>query len=187
MMSLSRTRLLRGLGLVGILAAIAGVGTVFAQPAGYEGHVGELKGVAEVQGSYQYYFNEQLSSFHVNGWKDADGIVHGQYHASLPALGLRLRGPVTCLNVDGNRAWIAGGADEIWSASQDFNWVLNSETWFMVIDNTDFNNVAAQNPDITTSIGAAEAPAGTDWCNMMPDPRFPFPLFSGNAIVRDGQ
>jgi hypothetical protein len=186
-MKLGRGRLIRCLGLLAALAAIAGAGTVFAQAPAYKGHIGELKGVAEVQGSYEYFYNGELSSFHVHAWKDADGVVHGDYYASLPAIGLRIKGPVTCLNIEGNRAWIAGTADTIWSADQDFNWVLASETWFQVRDNSNFNNVAAANPDITTSIGAAPAPAGVDWCNEMPEMRFPAPVYSGNVIVRDGQ
>ena len=175
----------RAFGLLVGLAVILGGGTVLAQPVAYEGHIGDLRGVAEVQGSWEYFYQGELSSFHVNAYKDADGAVHGHYYASLPALGLRIRGPVTCLNVDDNMAWIAGGADQIWSESTDFNWILASETWFLVIDNTDYNSVSAENGDITTSIGAAAAPAGTDWCNEMPEPRFPNQVFSGNIIVRD--
>lgn len=155
-----------------------------AQPPAYQGHIGELRGVADVQGSWQYLYQDQMSSFHVNAYKDADGVVTGHYYASLPAVGLRIRGPVTCLNVEGNTAWIAGGADQIWSESIDFNWVLESETWFMVIDNSNFNGPGAENGDITTSIGAAAAPAGTDWCNEMPEPRFPAQVLSGNIVVR---
>ena len=180
-------RYVRALGLLLGIAVILGGGTVMAQPVAYEGHIGELRGVAEVQGSWQYLFRDQMSSFHVNAYKEADGTVQGHYYASLPAIGLRIRGPVTCLNVEDNMAWVAGGASQIWSESIDFNWVLDSETWFLVIDNSSFNGPAATNADITTSIGAAEAPAGTDWCNEMPGPRFPFKVLSGNIIVRDGQ
>jgi hypothetical protein len=167
------------------LAVLLGGGTALAHPPAYKGHIGELRGVAEVQGSWQYLYEGEMSSFHVSAYKDADGTVHGHYQASVPAIGLRIRGPVTCLNVEGNMAWIAGGADQIWSESIDFNWVLSSETWFLVIDNSDFNGPAAANADITTSIGAAAAPAGVDWCNEMPGPRFPFQVLSGNVIVRD--
>ncbi|CAN5660993.1 hypothetical protein BH23CHL2_BH23CHL2_20680 [soil metagenome] len=186
-MRLIRKRYVRAFGLLAVVAVILGGGTVLAQPSAYKGHIGELQGVAEVQGSWQYYFRGELASFHVHASKDAEGNVEGHYYASLPALGLRIRGPVTCLNVVDNRAWIAGGADQIWSAETDFNWVLSSETWFQVLDNSDFNGPAAANADITTSIGAAAAPAGMDWCNEMPDMRFPFQVMSGNVIVRDGQ
>lgn len=182
-----RGNAIRTLGLLAVLAVIGGGSAVLAQPVAYKGHIGDLRGIAEVQGSWQYYYQGELSSFHVDAWKDADGNVEGHYYASLPALGLRIRGPVTCLNVADDRAWIAGGADQIWSAHTDFNWVLASETWFQVLDNSNFNGPAAANADITTSIGAAEAPAGTDWCNEMPDMRFPFQVMSGNVIVRDGQ
>ena len=170
-----------------MLAVIAGGGTALASPPAYKGHVGELQGVAEVRGRWHYNFRGELSSFHVNASKDAEGNVEGTYYAALPALGLRFRGPVTCLNVEGNMAWIAGGASELWSEDTDFNWVLDSETWFLVIDNSDFNGPSAANADITTSIGAAAAPAGVDWCNEMPGPRFPFQVLSGNVVVRDGQ
>jgi hypothetical protein len=181
-----RSRLVRTLGLLGMIVAVVGGGTALADPVAYEGHIGELSGVAELQGRYTYLYQNQPAMFSVHAWKDADGTVHGQYFAWLESLDLRIRGTVTCLNIQGNRAWVAGSAEEVWS-SQDFNWVLASETWFQVFDNTDFNDAAAENADITTSIGADVAPAGTDWCNAMPEPRFPYKVLSGNVIVRDGQ
>jgi hypothetical protein len=181
-----RDRLARTLGLFGLIVAIVGGGTVLADPVAYNGHIGELQGVAEVQGRYTYLYQGQPAMFSLHAWKDADGTVHGRYFAWLESLDLRIRGTVTCLNVQGNRAWIAGTADEVRS-TQDFNWVLASETWFQVFDNSDFNDAASENPDVTTSIGAADAPAGTDWCNEMPEPRFPWNVLSGNLIVRDGQ
>ena len=150
-----------------------------AQPI--RGDYAPPKGVASASGRYMFLANAQPVMFIYSAWKEEDGSVHGSYWYWQSSINVIAWGDVTCLNVRDNRAWFAGNVHGI-RGNQDFAWLVGSESWWQVFDNSYYGL-----PDVSTGLGAAAAPAGEDWCNDMPEARFPWDLMNGNLVVRDNQ
>ena len=83
----------------------------------------------------------------------ADGAVFGSYYYWQQSINLTVWGPVTCINVVGNHAWMAGNVEGV-SGNPDFADLVGTESWWQVFDNTYYGM-----PDVSTGLGAAAAPA----------------------------
>ena len=122
-----------------------------------------------------------LKKFTFEAKLEADGSVDGHYlYRDLEdGVPFEASGPITCLVVKGNHAWLGGLIDE----SNDPTYV-GQDSWFQVIDNGGGRHSP---PDITTLLGVSPV-AGTaqDYCNRAPNPRFPWPVTHGHIEVRPG-
>jgi hypothetical protein len=109
----------------------------------------------------------------------ADGSVTGRYnHRSFDdGQPFYVRGPLTCLTVIGNRAWV-GGLIEASSEPALVGW----DMWFQVQDNGEGGGGP---PDWTTLVGASpEAGSAQEYCDEAPEVLFPFDIERGNIQVR---
>jgi hypothetical protein len=120
-----------------------------------------------------------LQTFTFEAKLQADGSVSGQYHYRDLEDGVPFdaSGPITCLVVHGNHAWLGGTI----TASNDPSYV-GQDSWFQVIDNGEGANDPS---DVTTLLGASDV-AGTAqaYCDASPNPHFPWPVQLGNIQVR---
>lgn len=110
----------------------------------------------------------------------ADGSVDGHYeHRSVDdGVPFYVRGPLTCLNVQGNRAWVGGIIEDSSEPG-----LVGAEMWFQVQDN---GEGARSDADWTTLIGASFEPGSAqEYCDNAPDVLFPFEIEHGNIQVRD--
>ena len=120
-----------------------------------------------------------LQSFGFNARVNADGSADGWYTYRDVEDGLVFdaKGPVTCLTVIGNDAWIGG----VIEASNDPT-VTGLGAWWHVTDNGEGANDPA---DITTFLGIGSLAATQAFCDNHPAYRFPFAIDGGNIQVRD--
>lgn len=110
----------------------------------------------------------------------ADGSVSGHYeHRSFDdGEPFYVRGPLTCLNVQGSQAWV-GGLIEDSSAPG----LVGAEMWFQLEDN---GEGAHAEPDWTTLVGASfEEGSAQEYCDDAPEVMFPFDIEHGNIQVRN--
>lgn len=141
--------------------------------------------VASASGNSQFEIHDMFGfelidvrTFAFNVQKRADGTVTGRYeHRSFDdGEQFYVRGPLTCLNVDGGRAWV-GGIIEDSSLPPVIGW----EMWFQVEDN---GQGAGDPPDWSTLVGASPAAGSAqEYCDDAPDVNFPFNIEHGNIRV----
>jgi len=107
----------------------------------------------------------------------ADGSVHGrfQYTQVRDGVELMVRGSLTCATIEGNHVW-AGGIIEDSSRES----LIGLDMWFQAQDNGE----PGAGADMSSTIGAAAAPAGQQYCDDAPPVRFPFLVEHGNLQVR---
>jgi hypothetical protein len=121
----------------------------------------------------------ELKSFTFQAKLERDGSVLGHYSYRDVEDGVPFdaSGPITCLVVDGNHAWLGG----IVEGSNDPTYV-GQESWFQVIDN---GEGAHMPPDVTTLLGVSPVPGSAQgYCDAAPSPRFPWPVAQGSIQVR---
>jgi hypothetical protein len=85
-------------------------------------------------------------------------------------------GPVTCLTVVGNDAWIGAVIRKANDPSYD-----GLGAWWHVTDNGEGAHAA---PDVTTFMGAGSLADTQSFCDNHPAYRHPFPIDHGNIQVR---
>lgn len=104
-----------------------------------------------------------LFRFHME--KKANGETRGRYYYNFQAAGFAVRGPVTCVTVNGNQAWVGGTVESVESADPDRQSLVGLEMWWRSVDNGHGRHAA---PDSTTGLGFGFA-GGTitaeSWCN----------------------
>ncbi|HYP21157.1 MAG TPA: hypothetical protein VEY08_13880 [Chloroflexia bacterium] len=163
--------------------ALAGHGSGGVAQAGDGGVIESMTGSGHFTGS-----NGEFVSFAHNAVKQADGSVTGHYVINLRSLDAVFKGPITCLQVVGNRAWVGGIAESVTSSNPNLAAFEGQEMWFQVADNGEGAN---DPPDMTTSIGLTPVggPPGqaAAYCANMPPPRTFLVVEKGNIQVRDGQ
>jgi hypothetical protein len=147
---------------------------------------GDAAGVATAQGNASFTLHDvfglqtlELRKFSFNARRKADGRVTGRfdYHDVEDGAPFDAAGPLTCLTVQGNHAWLGGRVDTTNDPT-----VAGNEMWFQVIDNG-----GPRNPplDITTLIGVSPvAGSAQAYCDTAPAPRFPWPVTDGHITVR---
>ena len=132
--------------------------------------------------------NGELVTFSYNAMLHDNGLVTGHYQINLRSLDTVIHGPVTCLSVVGNRAWVGGIAEQIRSSNPGLAALEGNDMWFQVQDNGEGAN---DPPDRTTSVGVTPlgGPPGQAqaYCDAMPAPITFRPIEEGNIQVRDEQ
>ena len=143
--------------------------------------------VASASGNSQFKIHEMFGlelidvrvfAFNVN--KRADGSVSGNYehHSIDDGQPFSVRGPLTCLTVIGNRAWVGGIIADSSEPS-----LVGLEMWFQVQDNGEGSQADL---DWTTLIGASPVEGSAqEYCDNAPEVNFPFDIEHGNIQVRE--
>jgi hypothetical protein len=110
----------------------------------------------------------------------ADGTVRGWWRYDLWQAGQEttFSGPVTCLSVSGNRAWVGGPI----TASSDPTQV-GMGAWWQVADNGTGRHPVI--PDRTTFAGIGTMAQTIAYCNDQPAPHFIFDVQLGGVSVED--
>jgi hypothetical protein len=113
--------------------------------------------------------------------KRSDGTVGGQWRYRYFEAGVEttFSGPVTCLTVRGNRAWVGGPI----SASSDPS-QIGSGAWWQVVDNGTGRHPII--PDRTTFAGIGTLAQTQAYCDSAPEPHFIFDVQEGGVAVSDG-
>jgi len=121
----------------------------------------------------------ELQTFGFNARTEGDGSASGwyTYREVDDGVAFDASGPVTCLTVIGNDAWIGGPI----IASSDPT-VVGSGSWWHVTDNGEGSNAPQ---DITTFLGIGTAAQTQAFCDQHPAYRHPFPIDGGDIQVRD--
>jgi hypothetical protein len=142
----------------------AGEGVVASASGGYGFSGPVLGGFIEVQ---PFAWNVQIK---------ADGSVQGRYEYTQvrDSVELMVRGSLTCATIRGNQVWVGGVIEDSSRES-----LIGLDMWFQAQDNG-----TAGTPDMSSTIGAAAAPAGQQYCDDAPVVRFPFLIEQGNLQVR---
>jgi hypothetical protein len=120
----------------------------------------------------------ELQSFAFNAKTANDGAVDGwfNYHEIDDGAPFTANGPVTCLTVIGNDAWIGGVIRDSNDPTYD-----GLGAWWHVTDNGESSGT----PDVTTFMGAGSLADTQAFCDGHPAYRHPFTLESGNIQVRN--
>jgi hypothetical protein len=119
----------------------------------------------------------ELQNFGFNAKIKQDGSADGWYTYREVDDGVPISadGPVTCLTVIGNDAWIGG----LVRASSDPT-IVGMGSWWHVTDNGEGANSP---PDITTFLGVGTLGQTQAFCDMHPPYKHPFAIGGGNIQV----
>ena len=120
----------------------------------------------------------ELQTFSFNAKANGDGTADGwfNYHELDDGAPFTANGPVTCLTVIGNDAWIGAVIDNSNDPTYD-----GLGAWWHVTDNGEGAGTA---PDITTFMGVGSLADTQAFCDNHPAYRHPFPIDNGNIQVR---
>ena len=113
--------------------------------------------------------------------KLSDGTIHGHwsYHYYEAGVETTFSGPVSCLTVRGNRAWIGGPITESSDPTQ-----VGSGGWWQIADNGTGRHPVI--PDRTTFVGIGTIAQTEAYCDAAPEPRFIFDVQLGGVRVSAG-
>jgi hypothetical protein len=164
------------------IIAVGGAASAAAAPAGHGSSV-----AAQVDG--QTYVLLGPSVFGVTVQQDplayhaiklADGTVRGRWRYDYWQAGQEttFSGPVTCMSVSGNRAWIGGPITDSSDPTQ-----LGMGAWWQVADNGTGPHPVI--PDRTTFAGIGTMSQTIAYCNDEPAPHFIFDVQLGGLSVKD--
>jgi hypothetical protein len=110
----------------------------------------------------------------------ADDTVRGHWHYDYYEAGVltTFSGRVTCLTVQGNRAWVGGPIDHSSDPTS-----AGMGGWWQVADlGTGRHPIV---PDQTTFVGIGTLAAAQAYCETAPPPKHIFDVQSGGLTVRD--
>lgn len=112
----------------------------------------------------------------------ADGTVRGHWRYDYYESGAHLvfSGPVSCMAVQGNRAWVGGPIAKTTDPTS-----VGLGAWWQVADLGSGRHPVV--PDRTTFAGIGTLDATQAYCDSRPDPHFIFDVQSGGVVVRDLQ
>jgi hypothetical protein len=112
----------------------------------------------------------------------ADGTVQGVWRYDYYEAGVltRFSGRVTCLAVQGDRAWVGGVIDSTTDPTS-----AGLGAWWQVADLGSGAHPVI--PDRTTFAGIGTLQATQAYCDNRPDPHFIFDVQSGGVVVIDRQ
>jgi hypothetical protein len=161
--------------LLVIAAALATAGVAGASGAGGSANGGVHLTVHDVFGLQTL----ELQNFDFTAKVQSDGSADGWYTYREVDDGVPyvFKGPVTCLTVIGQDAWIGGVIEN----SNDPAYTGQS-AWWHVQDN---GEGAGDPPDITTFAGVGSAEETQAFCGAHNPFKHPFPIDGGNVQVRD--
>jgi hypothetical protein len=108
----------------------------------------------------------------------SDGLVRGHWTYRYYEGGVEttFAGPVTCLTVRANRAWIGGTITKSSDPTQ-----LGSGAWWQIADNGTGPHPVI--PDRTTFAGLGTLAQTQAYCDTAPDPHFIFDVQEGGVTV----
>jgi len=162
------------------IMVIAGVTPVAAGPAGHGTAVAaRVDGRTYVLlGPAVFGVTAQQDPLAYRAIKLIDGTVHGRWRYDYWQAGQEttFSGPVTCLSVSGNRAWVGGPI----TASSDPAQV-GMGAWWQVADNGTGRHPVI--PDQTTFAGIGTMAQTIAYCNDQPAPHFIFDVQLGGVSV----
>lgn len=168
-----------GFMLVTVVAALAVGATIASAEGGGNRVVASANGASFLTLENQFGIGViDVGPFTFEAMVHADGSVDGRYdYRSLEdGVPFDLRGPLTCVVIRGNRAWLGGIVEKA-----DPESIEGQEMWFQVADHGE----PGKNADVTTLVGVSEVPGSAqDYCDRAPEPRFPFVIDRGNIQVR---
>lgn len=149
--------------------ALAGGDGVVASANGDYGFSGEAAGSTFV-----------IAPFTWDVQVKADGSVKGRfdYRQVRDGVALSASGPLTCAFIEDDHVWVGGVIEASSRAS-----LVGLDMWFQARDNGEGANAA---PDMSSTLGAAAAPAGQQYCDDHPPVLFPFLVGEGNLQIRGG-
>jgi hypothetical protein len=161
-----------------IIAALALAAGVSASAGADEGVVASASGGYSFSGPLLGGFIE-VHPFTWNVEVRADGSAYGRYNYTQVRDGVELtvKGSLTCATIAGNQVWAGGIIEESSRAS-----LIGLDMWFQAQDNGEPGS--DETPDMSSTIGAAPAPAGQQYCDDAPQVRFPFFIEHGNLQIR---
>jgi hypothetical protein len=164
----------RSLALLAAAGVLAFVGTALADGGGPSATGGSHLVVHDVFGLHTL----ELQDFGFNAKIKNDGSADGwfDYRDVEDGTPFSTDGPVTCLTVIGNDAWIGG----VIRSSNDPT-VVGLGAWWHVTDNGEGRNAPA---DVTTFLGIGSLAQTQAFCDDHPAYRFPFAIDGGNIQVR---
>lgn len=153
--------------LVAAGSALAGGNGVVASANGGYGFTGEAAGSVFDIGPFTW--NVQIK---------ADGSVRGKFDYTQVRDGvpLTVSGSLTCAVIQDDHVWVGGIIEASSRAS-----LVGLDMWFQAHDHGEGANAE---PDMSSTIGAAAAPAGQQYCDDHPPVLFPFLVSKGNLQVR---
>jgi len=156
------------------LAALAVAGTALADGGGPSATGGSHLVAHNVFGLQTL----ELQNFGFNARIKSDGNADGwfQYRDVEDGTPFSANGPVTCLTVIGNDAWIGA----VIRSSNDPT-VVGLGAWWHVTDNGEGGNAPA---DVTSFLGIGSLAQTQAFCDDHPAYRFPFAIDGGNIQVR---
>jgi hypothetical protein len=162
------------------LIALAGVVVLVATGSAFAGGNGV---VASANGDYGFTGEAAGSVFDIGPftWNvqiDADGSVRGEfdYTQVRDGVSLTVSGSLTCAVIQDDHVWVGGIIESSSRAS-----LVGLDMWFQ---GHDYGEGANAEPDMSSTIGAAAAPAAQQYCDDHPTVRFPFLIGEGNLQVR---
>lgn len=137
--------------------------------------------VASVTGSAHYMSGGELRTMGFSAVQHADGSASGEYQVNIHAIDAYFHVTVTCLALEGNKAWVAGIIDR----TNHPVIVPGSVSYFWVVDD-------GEGPDAQDIMSTARINdvAGADrvFCTLKPDEAFSGlpgnPIVHGNIQVR---
>jgi hypothetical protein len=173
---------------VAVAAVLAGGGLIGAAAAAAAPHhdggspvVGQADGRTYVLlGPSVFGVTVQQDPLAYHATRLADGTVRGHWRYDLWQAGQETTysGPVTCLSVSGNRAWIGGPVTESSDPAQ-----VGLGAWWQVADNGTGRHPVI--PDMTTFAGTGTLAQTQAYCDGMPAPHHIFDVQLGHVSVRD--
>jgi hypothetical protein len=165
---------------VGVLLVLSCVSLAVAGGSGAQGGGGSATGgshlvVHDVFGLQTL----ELQNFGFNAKIKPDGVADGwyTYREVDDGVPISVDGPVTCLTVIGNEAWIGG----VVRSSSDSS-IVGMGSWWHVTDNGEGANAP---PDITTFLGVGTLGETQAFCDTHPPYKHPFATDGGNIQVSD--
>jgi hypothetical protein len=168
-------RMRPGLGGLAIVLATAGCGEDPArsvgptEPEAAEFNFGGHRVVALIAGTAHHTRTVGTVTaptiFVFSGWRQANGNTHGFYYYDFQAAGFSVQGPITCISIKGNQAWVGGTVARIDSPDPEDQSLVGADMWWRSID------MGFASRDSTTGVGFA-FPGGTitaeSWCRDQP-------------------
>ena len=127
---------------------------------------------------------EELTSFAFAAIRRADGTTTGEWEYNFRLNGFRVHGPVTCLSIAGNQAWIGGVVDKVVTDDPAFESLVGLEMWWRSIDNGEGADAPA---DVTTGLGfgfPGTPITAESWCRDQPLSLVARDVAVGNIQIR---
>ena len=145
--------------------------------------LGQSADLQSASGSGHYHTQDGLwRTFSFNGTKKPNGTVTGRFHFRIhdaQGAGSRIWGDVTCLTIEGNRAWLGGYVTKAGNPNH-----IGRAHGFSVVDNGQGQGAAADQVTVTWP-GSSNPPFDEpdEYCESKPDQQLHL-VEAGNVQVR---